>query len=126
MLRNLNKHAAHSPVADWILKSYATRRLAESAAFASPCKNSKNAGVWPMKRPMSVRNLTTPIAASSVLVGRMTEHEGSKRLRNGHGSGMIRLVWNVCVSNGGELRSGNTNPLVGSVSGGAFPALSCQ
>jgi hypothetical protein len=40
------------------------------------------------------------------------------------GSGMIRLVWNSSPPNGGELRSGNTNPFVGSVRGGALPALS--
>lgn len=44
---------------------------------------------------MSVRNFTTPIAMPLVSVGRMTEHGGSFRLRNGHGSGMISLVWNV-------------------------------
>ena len=31
-----------------------------------------------------------------------------------------------CLAKGGALRSGNTNPLVGSVRGGPLPALSCQ
>src|SRR5436190_14486630 len=42
------------------------------------------------------------------------------------GSGVIRLVWNSSPPNGALLRSGNLSPLVGSVSGGAFPALSLQ
>jgi hypothetical protein len=57
----------------------------------------------------------------------MTEHGGNFRLMNGHGSGMIRLVWNRWPPNGGALRFGNTSAgLVGSVRGGALPALSCQ
>src|SRR6266852_9999019 len=75
---------------------------------------------------MSVKNFRAPMAAPFVAVGRMIEHTGRLRLRNGHGSGMIRLVWKSSPPNGGELRSGNTNPFVGSVRGGAFPALSCQ
>ena len=70
-----------------------------------------------------------PIAAPLVSVGRIIEQTGNFRLRNGHGSGMIRLVCNVLRHGGagqGALRSGNTNPLVGSVSGVALPALSCQ
>src|SRR5438067_705219 len=67
-------------------------RRAASASWASWCRNAKNAGDWPMKSPMSVKNLTTPMAIPFVLVGRMIEHLGSVRLRNGHGSGMIRLV----------------------------------
>jgi len=42
--------------------------------------SAKNAGDWPMKSPMSVRNLTTPLAMPLVSVGRMTEHGGSLRL----------------------------------------------
>ena len=56
----------------------------------------------------------------------MIEHFGNLRFRNTVGSGMIRLVWNSSPPNGGALRSGNTSPLVGSVSGGALPALSLQ
>src|ERR1700722_9069515 len=79
-----------------------------------------------MNRPIAVKNLRAPVAAPFVSVGRMIDTLGRFRLRNGHGSGMMRLVWNVSPPNGGELRSGNTRPLVGSVKGGAFPALSCQ
>jgi hypothetical protein len=39
---------------------------------------------------------------------------------------MIRLVWNSWPPNGGALRFGNVSPFVGSVSGGALPALSAQ
>src|SRR5919198_1267907 len=53
----------------------------------------------------------------------MIEQTGNLRSRNVVGSGMIRLVWKVCPSNGGELKSGNVSPFVGSVSGGAFPRL---
>ena len=70
------------------------------------------------------------MAIPFVSVGRMIEHTGSLRLRNGHGSGMIRFVWNSSPPNGGEFRSGNvTGTLVtGStaVRGGALPALSDQ
>ena len=38
---------------------------------------------------------------------------------------MIRLVWKSSPPNGG-VEVGNTSPFVGSVSGGALPALSCQ
>jgi len=60
--------------------------------FARSCISAKNAGDWPMKSPMAVRNLTTPMAMPLVSVGRITEHGGSFRLINGHGSGMIKLV----------------------------------
>jgi len=66
-----------------------------------------------MNRPSAVKALSAAIAAPAVLVGRMIETIGNVRLRNMVGSGMIRLVWNRCPPNGGELRSGNTNPLVG-------------
>jgi len=75
---------------------------------------------------MAVKKFTTPIATPRVSFGRMIEHLGSLRLRNGHGSGMIRLVWNVCPPKGRALRLGNVNPLVGWVRGGALPALSDQ
>jgi hypothetical protein len=83
---------------------------------------SKNSLGWPMKSPMSVKNLTTPMEMPFVSVGRMIEHLGSFRLRNGHG----RLVSKVCPSNGGLLRLGNVNPFVGWVRGRALPALSDQ
>src|SRR5438445_8462129 len=83
-----------------------------------------------MKSPMSVKNLTTPMAIPFVSVGRMIEHTGSAGLRNGHGSGMIRLVWKSSPPNGGEFRSGKVTdtPVTGStaVNGGALPALSDQ
>src|SRR5215475_16155070 len=83
-----------------------------------------------MKSPMLVRKLTTPIAIPFVSVGRMIEHTGRLELMNGHGSGMIRLVWKSSPPNGAEFRSGNVVvlPFTGSnaVRGGAFPALSCQ
>jgi len=68
-----------------------------------------------MKSPMSVKNLTTPMATPFVSVGRMIETVGSARLRNGHGSGMIRLVVKSSPPNDAEFRSGKVNPLVGSV-----------
>src|SRR5215472_10160768 len=70
------------------------------------------------------------MAIPLVSVGRIIEHGGSVRLRNGHGSGMIRLVLNSSPPKGGEFRSGKvTDTLVfGStaVKGRAFPALSDQ
>ena len=87
-------------------------------------------GDCPMNRPIAVRKLTTAMAIPFVSVGRMIEHTGSLRLRNGHGSGMIRFVWNSSPPNGGEFRSGNVTdtPVTGStaVRGGALPALSDQ
>src|SRR5712692_5034655 len=104
--------------------------LAASAACASWFRRAKNAGDWPMKSPMSVRNLTAPMAIPFVSVGRMIEHTGSVGLRNGHGSGMIRLVWKFWPPNGGEFRSGKVTDtkVTGStaVNGGALPALSDQ
>ena len=80
-----------------------------------------------MNRPISFKNLTTPIAAPLVSVGRTIEHVGSFRLKNMVGSGMIRLVWNSSPPSGGELRSGKTKEeSFGSVRAGAFPALSLQ
>src|SRR5438270_5688593 len=105
-------------------------RLAASASCARLRSTLKNAGDCPINKPIAVRKLTTPIAIPLVSVGRMIEHTGSFRLRNGHGSGMIRFVWNSSPPKGGEFRSGKvTDTLVtGStaVSGGAFPALSAQ
>src|SRR5260370_22838684 len=80
-----------------------------------------------MNSPSEVSALTVPTAAPTVSVGRMIEHTGNVRLRNGHGSGMMRLVWKFSPPNGAALRSGNTKlGLVESVNGGALPALSCQ
>src|SRR5262250_1163693 len=91
---------------------------------------AKNAGDWPMKSPMLVRNVRAPMAAPSVFVGRMIETIGRLVSRNGHGSGMIRFVWKSSPPNGGEFRSGNVTetPVTGStaVRGGALPALSDQ
>jgi hypothetical protein len=63
------------------------------------------------------------MAAPLVWVGRMIETIGNLRLRKIVGSGMIRFV---CKASPSALRSGKTRPFVGSVRGGAFPALSCQ
>ena len=80
-----------------------------------------------MNSPSAVRALTAPIAAPFVLVGRIIEHRGNFRLRNGQGSGKMRFVWYVSPPNGGEFRSGKTSfGLVGSVKAGALPNLSCQ
>ena len=53
-------------------------------------------GSWPMKRPSAIKDWTVamapPLADS---VGRMIEHGGRSGLRNWHGSGWIRLVWNI-------------------------------
>ncbi len=87
-------------------------RRASSASSARSRSSSKNCGDWPMKSPMAVKNLSAPMAAPFVWVGRMIEHTGNFRLRNGHGSGMIRLVLKSSPPKGGELRSGNTNPFV--------------
>src|ERR1700746_2112475 len=83
-----------------------------------------------MKSPIAVRKSTTFLAIPLVSVGRMIEHGGSLRLRNGHGSGMIRFVWKSSPPNGGEFRSGKVTdtPVTGStaVRDGALPALSDQ
>src|SRR5215469_5402811 len=79
---------------------------------------------------MAVRKLTTPMAIPLVSVGRMIEHGGSLRLRNGHGSGIIKFVWNNSPPKGEEFRSGKVTdtPVTGStaVNEGALPALSDQ
>ena len=90
---------------------------------------AKNAGDWPMKSPMLVRNVRAPMAAPSVFVGRMIETIGRLVSRNGHGSGMIRFVWKSSPPNGGEFRSGNVTdtPVTRSITfvkGGALLALS--
>src|ERR1700704_4487927 len=82
-----------------------------------------------MKSPIEVRKLTTLIATPFVSVGRMIEQGGSLRLRNGQGSGMIRLVWKSSPPKGDALRLGNVRlPNVSGASGveTALPALSCQ
>src|SRR5438105_9240535 len=83
-----------------------------------------------MKRPIALKKFTTFIAIPFVSVGRITEHTGSFRLRNGQGSGMIRLVWKSSPPKGGEFRSGKVTDtaVIGSIAvkGGALPALSDQ
>src|ERR1700748_1635098 len=101
-------------------------RRAASACAASVVIAVKNAGDCPRNSPIAVRNLTTAIAIPFVSVGRTIEKTGNLRERKFVGSGMIRLVWKSCPPNGFLLRSGNTRPFVGSVNGGAFPALSLQ
>src|SRR5882672_12066241 len=102
-------------------------RLGASASSAKSRRNAKNAGDCPIKRPMAVRNLRAAVAAPVVLVGRIMEHAGRLLLKNTVGSGRIRFVWKSSPPNGGALRSGNTSvESLGSVKGGAFPALSCQ
>jgi hypothetical protein len=85
-----------------------------------------------MKSPSLVKALTVAAAPPySSEVGRMIETGGNFRLRNGHGSGMTKLVWNCSPPNGAALRFGNTSwGLFGSVRGArgsetALPALSC-
>src|SRR5579862_2020652 len=85
----------------------------------------------PRNRPIAVRKLSAPIAAPFVSVGRITDTIGRLRLRNGHGSGIIRLVLNCSPPSGGAFRFGKNNPLVGSVNGAmgseeALPAMSDQ
>ena len=100
---------------------------AASAARASWFIRVKNAGDWPMKSPMSVRNLRAPMATPFVSVGRMIEQIGRLRSKNGHGSGMIKLLFR---SSSSTPRSGKVTdtPVTGStaVNGGALPALSDQ
>jgi hypothetical protein len=58
-----------------------------------------------MNSPSSVKPWTAAIApkiAVEIETGRMTETTGNFRLRNGHGSGMIRLVWKSSRPNGGD------------------------
>src|SRR6266404_2810085 len=104
-----------------------TARWARSACVASAFSSAKNALDWPVKSPLAVRKRTAPIAAPCVSVVRTIEQTGKLRLRKTVGSGMIRLAWRSSFpANGGFERSGNTSPLVGSVTAGALPALSCQ
>ena len=105
-------------------------RCAASAAAARLPRSVKNACDWPMKSPMALKNLTAPVATPVVFVGRITEHTGKLVLMNGHGSGKIRFVWNICLTpaplapvlgSTPQLRSGNVSPLVGSLSGATLP-----
>jgi hypothetical protein len=107
---------------------------AASASLASCCTSVKSAEfVWPMNSPSATKALIVATAPDCCIeVGRMIETAGNP-LRNGHGSGMIRLVWKS--SEPDALRSGNTRGNMGlafgSVRGArgietAFPALSCQ
>lgn len=102
-------------------------RRAASASSARSCMKAKNPADWPRKRPMSVKNLTTPLAIFSVSVGRITEHGGRSGLMKGHGSGMIRFALRSSLA---EVRSGKLTDtaVTGStaVNLGALPALSCQ
>src|SRR5262249_45440861 len=102
-------------------------RTAASASAANWRRVSKNFADWPAKRPMAVKNATTPIATPRVSVGRITEHFGSFRLMNGHGSGMMRFGGNV--SPDVAVRAETFRPVVGSINGAnggdpAAPALS--
>ena len=47
---------------------------------ASRVMQAKKAGDWPMKRPISIRNLSAPMATPCVFVGRMIEKGGRFRL----------------------------------------------
>ena len=91
-----------------------------------------------MKSPSLVRDMSAPIAAPVVSVGRIIEQMGKLRFRNGHGSGMIKLACNVsgwlkCRSTNvtSELLTGSWTEK-GGLAGGplgfvfALPALSCQ
>src|SRR5580704_16420331 len=91
-----------------------------------------------MNSPLALRPATACCAPKifvEIETGRMIETGGNLRLRNGHGSGMIRLVWKSSRPNGdgagkgGTLRFGNTRvPSVRGASGveTPLPALSCQ
>ena len=70
-----------------------------------------------------MKTFSVPIAAPFVSVGRIDRNQRELPTRKTVGSGMIRLVWNSSPT---AFRSGNTSPVVGSVSAGALPALSCQ
>ena len=113
-------------------RSLSDSRLASSASSARSRRNSKNSFDWPMKSPSLARAVNAPMAAPFVSVARMIEHTGNLRLRNGHGSGMIRFVWKSSPPKGEIFRLGNTRLVfVESVRGAsgsltAFPALSCQ
>src|SRR3954453_13936532 len=72
---------------------------------------------------MAVRPFAAPTAAPSVWLGRTIEQIGNFRPGDFVGLGMIRLE---LYSSPPALRSGNVSPVVGSVRGGALPALSCQ
>src|SRR6266436_3800631 len=81
-----------------------------------------------MKSPYAARALAAPIAAHFVLVGRIIEQIGKLRLRNGVGSGMIKLACNDSGWFAVRSRNVTDDPVTGSmsVSGVALPALSCQ
>src|SRR3954471_12977208 len=72
---------------------------------------------------MAVRAFAALTAAPSVWLGRMIKQIGNFLSRNFVGSGMIRFG---LYSSLPELSLGNVSPVVGSVRGGALPALSCQ
>src|SRR3954447_26066607 len=72
---------------------------------------------------MATRNFAAPRAAAFVSLGRMIEQIGNFLSRNFVGSGMMRLGLYSALP---PFRSGYVSPVVGSVRGGALPALSCQ
>jgi len=74
-----------------------------------------------MKSPSAISPLMAPIATPSVSVGRMIEIRGNLLAeRNGHGSGMIKLVWKS--SEPKLLSLGKTRlVLLGSVRGDGNP-----
>src|SRR2546430_1864985 len=85
-------------------------RVASSACSASSPTTLKNSLDWPMNSPSAVKPLTVataPKIEGSVETGRMIETAGNFRLRNGHGSGMIKLVWKSSPPKGDTLRFGN-------------------
>jgi hypothetical protein len=78
------------PVTKGLLASLGLIRI-----FSQTVQESEKLRWLADKEAISVRKFTTACAIPSVAVGRIIEHGGSLRLRNGHGSGMISLVWNV-------------------------------
>jgi hypothetical protein len=85
---------------------------AASAAWAKSFKAAKNCCDCPRNSPVSVKNLTAPMAAPSVSVGRTIEQTGNFRSRNIVGSGMIRFVEKSSPPKGGFYNSRGTKPAV--------------
>ena len=98
--------------------------MAASAAVARPCNVVRNAGVCPMKMFEFVNAANAATAPEfGVVPGLITEHGGRLGSMNAHGSGMIKFVWRDSSPSNVD-RSGNVTP--GTLTAGAFPALSCQ
>jgi hypothetical protein len=78
-----------------------------------------------MKSPSAARALTAPAAAPLVLVGRTIEQIGNLLLRNGQGSGIIRLACNDSGWLVVRSRNVTVDPVFGSVSvnGVALPGF---